>query len=327
LSPLPPAPATLQGYFPAPQGLQSGGVELVPVHTPKGDFKVWTKRFGVNPRIRVLLLHGGPGATHEYFESFEGFLPREGIEFIYYDQLGSAYSDQPQDDDLWTIERFVDEVEQVRVALGLDRTNFYLLGQSWGGMLAVEYALAHGGNLKGLVVSNMMASMPDYVRYANEVLARQMPADVVREIDEIEARGDFGNPRYMELLLPHFYAKHVCRLPEWPDAVKRTFDHLNTQVYGLMQGPSEFRSTGRIARWDRTEDLPRIAVPTLVIGATHDTMDPAHMEWMAGQVRNGTYLHCPAGSHMAMWDDQQAYFTGLVRWLQAVDAGEKRLGP
>jgi proline iminopeptidase len=130
----------------------------------------------------------------------------------------------------------------------------------------------------------------------------------------------------MGLLLPHFYAKHVRRLPEWPDAVKRTFDHLNTRIHGLMQGPSEFRSTGRIASCDRTGDLPRITVPTLVVGATHDTMDPAHMEWMAGQVAHGAHLHCPAGSHMAMWDDQQAYFTGLVRWLQEVDAGSGPLG-
>ena len=174
MTPLPPAPPTLQSYFPAPEGLQSGGVELVPVHTPKGDFKVWTKRFGVNPRIRVLLLHGGPGATHEYFESFEGFLPAEGIEFIYYDQLGSGNSDRPGDPDLWTIERFVDEVEQVRLALGLDRDAFFLLGNSWGAMLAVEYALLHGEHLKGLVISNMMMSMPAYVRYVEGVLARQM---------------------------------------------------------------------------------------------------------------------------------------------------------
>lgn len=239
------AAPTLQGYFPAPKGLQSGGVALVPIHTPKGDFKVWTKRFGENPRIKVLLLHGGPGGTHEYFESFEGFLPREGIEFIYYDQLGSAYSDQPKDKDLWTVERFVEEVEQVRQALGLDRTNFFLLGHSWGGILAVEYALKYGSNLKGLVISNMMMSIPDYVRYANDVLAKKMPPAVLKEIDELEAKGRYDDPRYMELLLPNFYAKHVCRLPEWPDPVRRSFvKHLNPEVYVLMQGPSEFRASG-----------------------------------------------------------------------------------
>jgi len=326
-SPARAAPPTLQGYFPAPEGLQTGGVKMIPIHTPKGDFKVWTKRFGNNPRIKVLLLHGGPGGTHEYFESFEGFLPREGIEFIYYDQLGSGRSDQPRDKDLWTVERFVEEVEQVRLALGLDRTNFFLLGHSWGGILAVEYALQYGQNLKGLVISNMMMSIPDYVRYANDVLAPQMPPEVLKEIDEIEAKGQFENPRYMELLLANHYAQHVCRLPGWPEPVSRSFKNLNPDVYVLMQGPSEFRASGRLEKWDRKKDLPRIAVPTLVIGATHDTMDPAHMKWVAGQVKNGSYLLCPDGSHMAMWDDQKAYFPGLIRWLKGVDSGKKRPGP
>ena len=105
---------------------------MIPIRTPGGTFRVWTERFGNNPMTKVLLLHGGPGATHEVFESFESYLPQEGIEFIYYDQLGSAFSDQPTDSTLWTLPRFVEEVEQVRVALGLNKDNFYLFGQSWG---------------------------------------------------------------------------------------------------------------------------------------------------------------------------------------------------
>ena len=140
----------------------SGGVKRVPIQTPKGEFTVWTKRVGNNPDAKVLLLHGGPGATHEYWEACDSFLPAAGIEYYYYDQLGSAYSDQPDDPDLWTIERFVDEVEQVRLALGLNRDNFFLAGHSWGGVLAIEYALRFQDNLKGLVISNMMASIPAY---------------------------------------------------------------------------------------------------------------------------------------------------------------------
>jgi proline iminopeptidase len=124
-----PAP-TLRSYFADGAKLKEGGVKVITIQTPKGPFKVWTKRFGNNPRIKLLLLHGGPGSNHEGFESFEGFLPAEGIEFIYYDQLGSAASDQPKDQDLWTTARFVEEVEQVRVALGLNKDNFYLLGHS-----------------------------------------------------------------------------------------------------------------------------------------------------------------------------------------------------
>lgn len=108
----------------------TGGIKMIPIKTPKGTFKVWTKTVGNNPTIKVLLLHGGPGLTHELYEAFDGYFPNESIEYIYYDQLGSYYSDQPNHNSLWTNERFVEEVEQVRKALGCDNTNFYVLGQS-----------------------------------------------------------------------------------------------------------------------------------------------------------------------------------------------------
>ncbi|HET8645227.1 MAG TPA: proline iminopeptidase-family hydrolase, partial [Vicinamibacteria bacterium] len=252
---------TLRSYFaPRETGLLAGGVRRIPIKTPKGDFTVWTKRFGHNPRIRVLLLHGGPGASHEYFEAFESFLPAEGIEFIYYDQLGSAFSDQPKDESLWTVERFVDEVEQVRQALGLGPDDFYLLGHSWGGILATEYALAHQRQLKGLVISNMMMSIPDYNRYAEDVLARQMDPAVVKEVKALEAAKQYDSPRYMELLMPHFYAQHILRRPpeQWPDPVLRSLGKLNKEIYISMQGPSEFSASGKLEKWDRKADLPRI---------------------------------------------------------------------
>jgi proline iminopeptidase len=305
-------------------GVDTAGVRLVPIQTPKGTFNVWTKRFGRNPRVKLLLLHGGPGATHEYFEGLETFLGAEGIEFIYYDQLGSAFSDQPTDDALWTVDRFVDEVEQVRQALALDKDDFYLLGHSWGGILAVEYALKHQAHLKGLVISNMMMSIPDYNRYANEVLAKGMDPAVVAEIRALEHTGQYESPRYMELLAPNFYAKHICRLDPFPDAVNRSFARLNKHVYVLMQGPSEFGASGRLEHWDRKGDLGSITVPTLVVGATHDTMDPAHMRWVSTQVRNGRFLLCPNGSHMARWDDQRTYAAGVIGFLKDVDAGRFR---
>ncbi len=136
----------------------SGVVTLIPIETPIGKFKVWTQRFGQNDKIKILLLHGGPAMTHEYMQCFEPFFSKEKFEFYQYDQLGSYYSDQPKDSSLWTTDRFVEEVEQVRKAIGADASNFYLLGNSWGGILAMEYALKYQKNLKGLIVSNMMAS-------------------------------------------------------------------------------------------------------------------------------------------------------------------------
>jgi proline iminopeptidase len=303
-----------------------GGIKMIPIQTPKGEFKVWTKRIGNNPKIKVLLLHGGPGATHELYSSFDGYLPLEGIEYIYYDQLGSYYSDQPSDTSLWTIERFVDEVDQVRQALGLNKDNFYLLGQSWGGMLAMEYALKHQDNLKGLIICNMMSNLDEYEKYAKEVLGPQMPKEVFEEVMKIEESGDFSNPNYEALLIEHHYQYHVLRMPlaDWPEAVTRTFHHLNPEVYVYMQGHSEFGITqgATLKGWDRSKDIALINVPTLVVGSGHDTMDPKHMEWMSTQIPNSRYLFCPDGSHMVQYDDQKVFFSGLIQFLKDVDQGE-----
>jgi proline iminopeptidase len=301
----------------------TGGIKMIPISTELGTFNVWTKRVGNNPKIKVLLLHGGPGATHELYECFDGYLPQEGIEYIYYDQLGSYYSDQPNDNSLWTIERFVDEVEQVRKALNLDKSNFFLLGQSWGGILAMEYALKHQENLKGLIISNMMASAPDYNKYAQEVLGPQLDPEIFEEIKTIEANNDFENPRYNELLFKYHYTEHVLRMPidKWPESINRTFKHINPNVYIFMQGFSEFGITGNatLKNWDIKNRLPEITVPTLVIGSKYDTMDPNHMEWMSTQVKNGSYLFCPNGSHLAQYDDQKIYFKGLIDFLKTVE--------
>lgn len=254
---------------------------------------------------------------------FDSFFPAAGIEVYHYDQLGSFMSDKPSEPELWELPRFVDEVEQVRVALGLDASNFYLWGQSWGGILAMEYALAHQQNLKALVISNMMSSVPAYNAYASKVFESQMDPAVLAELKAFEAAEDFANPRYTELLFEHHYRHHVLRMPpaEWPDAVQLAFAHLNTDVYIPMQGPSELGASGKLKFWDRSVDLGQIRVPTLTIGATHDTMDPQHMEWMATQVQQGRYHHCPNGSHLSQFDDSGAYFQGLIGFLKEVDAG------
>src|SRR5579875_1438543 len=170
-----------------PATVLSGGARRIPIRTPSGEHHVWTKRVGTNADLKVLLLHGGPGATDELYEPCDVWFPAAGIEYYYYDQLGSFRSDQPDDPSLWTLERFVDEVEQVRVALGLDASNFVLLGQSWGGLLATEYAVHHQEHLKGLVVSNMMSSAPAYNSYARDVLMPAMDQDALAEIQALEA--------------------------------------------------------------------------------------------------------------------------------------------
>ena len=297
----------------------SDPVKIIPITTDYGNFNVWTKQIGNNPTKKVLLLHGGPGANHQYFKSFESFFPNEDIQFYYYDQLGSTLSDNPQIDDLWTIEHYVEEVEQVRKALGLTKDNFILLGHSWGGILGIEYALKYQDNLKSLIVSNMVPSVPDYNDYANNVLALQLDPEILKEIRSYEAVEDYTNETYLGLIHEHYYPEHVMRIPanEWPEDVVNAFAEINFPLYLKMQGPTEFGIVGdaSLKNWDVTERLNEIKVPFLSIGAEYDTMDPVQMEWMANEVQNGSYLHCPNGSHMAMWDDQQNYFDGLINFI------------
>lgn len=311
----------LKDYFSYNDSIESAGIKMIPIQTPVGVFKVWTKRFGTNAKIKILLLHGGPAMTHEYMECFETFFLKEGFEFYEYDQLGSYYSDQPKDSSLWTNERFVEEVEQVRKAIGADSSNFYIVGNSWGGILGMEYALKYQNNLKGLLISNMMASAPEYGKYAEEVLSKQMQPEVLSEIKALEAKKDFSNPRYMELLIPHFYHEHICRLKEWPDGLNRAMKHVNGEIYTLMQGPSEFGISGRLTYWDVKSRLKEIKVPTLMIGAKYDTMDPKAMEEQSKLVQRGRFLFCPNGSHLSMWDDQKIFMNGVIKFIKEVDAG------
>jgi proline iminopeptidase len=163
----------------------------------------------------------------------------------------------------------------------------------------------------------MMASIPAYNDYATRVLMPAMDQRLLAEVKALEAAGKTSDPAYMEILIPMHYERHVLRRPwaEWPEPVVRSFSHLNADLYTLMQGPSELGASGRLVDWDRFADLERIAAPTLVIGARYDTMDPAHMEAMSKRLPKGQYLYLPEGSHLAMYDDQQRYFDGLVAFL------------
>jgi len=287
---------------------------MIPIQTPAGTFKAWTKTIGSNEKIKVLLLHGGPGTTHEYVECFEDFFPKENIEFIDYDQLGSAYSEPVTDESLWDIDRYVEEVEQVRKALDLNSSDFYLYGQSWGGVLAMQYALKYQKNLKGLIISNALSSAKAYQSYLDAVITKQVDPAVLKEALALEAAGDVGNPRYSELMFPSYYNKFICRVPseQWPEPMY----HSNRKLASLMQGPSEFAIHGKMEAWEISDQLKEIDVPSLFIGAKYDTMDPEYMRWMSAQVKNGEFLYCPTGSHVSVYDDQDIYRKGIISFLK-----------
>ena len=295
-----------------PPGIRVAGIRMVAVR--QGRYKVWTKKMGSGP-IKVLLLHGGPGFTHQYLEAMESFLPKAGIEMYYYDQLGCGNSDRPKDLSLWTRDQYREEVEEVRLALGLE--NFVVYGQSWGGMLGIEYALKYQQHLRGLVISNMTAGIQAYLGrldYLKGLLEPTSRADLER----LEAAEDYDNPRYQQIMMEELYPQCICRAKPWPEPVTRAFRDANLDIYNEMQGKSEFVVTGNFKDWERWNDLHRISVPTLTIGAAHDTMDPADLAKMATLVQQGTHLFCPGGSHLAMWDDQAVYFDGLLKFLTSL---------
>jgi len=294
----------------------TGGARKITISTPKGPHQVWIKRVGNNPKLKLLLLTGGPGLSHAYLEVMDSYLPAEGVEYYHYDQLETGESDRPNDPDLWTLARYVDEVDQVRKAIGGNKDNFCLLGHSWGGLLAMEYALAHQDHMKCLIISNMMASIPAYNAYAKKVLEPRMDQAVLKQILSMEATGKTEQPLYMQLLMPNWYEQHLLRRPAavWPEPVLRAEENMNRRFYVTMQGPSEMGASGRLVNWDRFKDLQRITIPTLVFSGKYDTMDPAYMAAMAKQLPHGE-LAATNGSHMDMYDDQPTYFAKLLAFL------------
>jgi proline iminopeptidase len=296
-----------------PSGIRVAGIRMVPV--VGGKYKVWTKKMGSGP-IKVLLLHGGPGFPHDYLEAMESFLPQAGIEMHYYDQLGVGNSDAPDDPSLWTVERYLSEVEEVRQGLGLDQ--FVLYGHSWGGMLAIEYALHYQQHLRGLVISNMTAGIQAYLKHMNAMRPQLLAPELLTRFNALEAAKDYDNPEYQRILMEDLYTQVICRLKPWPEPVSRAFRLGNEKIYNQMQGKSEFEVTGNFKNWERWDNLHEIRVKTLVMGATHDEMDPNDIRKMASLIPNGESAICPNGSHMAFWDDQAVYFQHLLGFLKSV---------
>ena len=297
--------------------IKTGGNKLIRVD---GKYNVWTKKIG-DGKIKVLLLHGGPGFTHDYFECFEDFLPKEGVEFFYYDQLGCGNSDIPNDTSLWNIPRFVEEVEQVRKGLGLD--SFYLLGHSWGGMLAMEYLQKYQSHVKAAVLSNMTAGMKSYISYSKQLKEKYFSKEDTRIFDSLDKLKQYGSPQYQDLLMNKLYTQVICRIPleNWPEPILRVFKKANQNIYIHMQGVDEFHVTGNFKDWEMWDRLPNIKVPTLVLGGMYDEMNPEDMKREGKLIPNSRTYLCPNGSLLSMYDDQVNYFKNLLAFLKDVDAG------
>ncbi|MEI6132813.1 MAG: proline iminopeptidase-family hydrolase [Bacteroidales bacterium] len=301
--------------------VKTGGNKYILV---ENKYKVWTKKIG-DGQIKVLLLHGGPGFSSIYFECFEDFLPKEGIEFYYYDQLGCGNSDIPSDTSLWTVSRYTEEVEQVRKALGLD--NFYLLGHSWGGMLVMEYLQKYQSHVKGAIISNMTAGMKSFTSYTAQLKQKYFSPAEQKTFDSLDLLKQYSSAKYQELLMNNLYGRVICRLNPWPEFLIRGFSKVNESIYIQMQGVDEFHVTGNFKNWEMWDRLSNIKVPTLVIGGIYDEMNPEDIRKEGELIPNSRTYLCPNGSHMSMYDDQQNYFNSLIGFLKDVETNKwkKRL--
>ncbi len=193
-----------------------------------------------------------------------------------------------------------------------------LFGHSWGGILAMEYALKHQQHLKGLVISNMTAGTQSYLKRTAMLKRTLLSPEKLAKLEAMEAKQDYDNPAYMQMMLDDLYPKMICRVLPWPEPVSRAIRLANEKIYNQMQGKSEFEVTGNLKDWERWDRLHEIKVRTLTIGSTYDEMDPEDMKKMAKLIPNATNLTCINGSHLCMWDDQQAYFRGLIPFLKSV---------
>jgi proline-specific peptidase len=288
-------------------------------HVRFRGFKVWYRIVGEpeeESKLPVLCLHGGPGGTYDYLEPLEA-LAGTGRRVIFYDQLGCGNSDQPHDQALWTVGLFVEELGVVRRSLGLDR--LHILGQSWGGMLGMEYALSRPGGLASLIAVSSPASMKLWVAEANR-LREQLPPEVQRVLLEHERAGTTQDPAYQKAMMV-FYQRHLCRLDPWPEPLLRTFTKMmkSPEVYHTMNGPSEFHVIGVIKDWDVTARLGEIDVPTLVISGRHDEATPALVEAVHRGIPGSEWVLFENSSHSVHLEEPAKFLEVVGRFLDGVE--------
>lgn len=266
--------------------------------------------FGEGDNV-LFCLNGGPGLPCDYLRDAHAWLREKGYQVVAFDQLGTGASDRPDDPDLWTIERYVQEVETVRQALGLGQV--HLLGHSWGGWLGIDYTLTYPGAVKSLILENTVADMPHLVTELERLRAALGP-ETVAMMQRHEAEGTIDHPEY-EAAVTILNYRHVCRLATWPAPVNRSLGDWNMGPYKTMQGPNEFLYTGNLKDWNRVPDLPRIKVPVLITTGQHDELTPACALRMKLNLQDAELHVFPNSSHMPFYEEPEAYFPVLLDFL------------
>lgn len=273
-------------------------------------FNLYYEQFGRATKGEVLCLHGGPGATHDYMLSMAD-LAMEGYRVTFYDQLGCGRSDLPRNNALFLMEHYVEEVEGLRRALKLGRP--HMIGSSYGGMLAIAYALKYQRNMRTMITVGGLHNVPLTVKEM-ERMKGELSVHVRRTLAKLAAAGEYENPRYLEAMMV-FYRKHLCRLAEWPPEVSYSMDHISKPVYGTMNGPNEFTIIGNIRYWDVTNQLHRIRTPTLVLTGRYDEVSPVVGRDIHKHIRGSELTVFPNSSHMPFWEEREAFMKRVLRFL------------
>ena len=289
--------------------------------TLDNGYHLWTNTQGEG-NIHLLALHGGPGGNHEYWEDAAEQLKKQGlnVQVTMYDQLGSLYSDQPDFSDpeiakkYLTYEYFLDEVDEVREKLGLD--NFYLIGQSWGGLLVQEYAVKYGQHLKGAIISSMVDEIDEYVDRVNELREKTLSPEAVAFMKECEAKNDYSNPKYQECVQV-MNEQYVDR--KQPSKLYHLKDLGGTAVYNVFQGDNEFVITGKLKDWHFRDQLKNIKVPTLITFGEHETMPIETAKTMNNLIPNSQLVTTPDGGHHHMVDNPDVYYKHLADFIRNVE--------
>ncbi len=277
-------------------------------------FTIWYKVVGDGNGIPLLALHGGPGSGHDYLDSLEDLAVDRPV--VFYDQLGCGRSDQPDDPARWVIDRFTREIDMVRAALGLDRV--HLFGQSWGGWLAIEYMTGPPHGIASLVLASTSASIAQFAAEC-AVLRAALPIEVRQVLDRHEATGDFETEAYQDAV-GEFYARHLCRLEEWPASVIRSGGNLEgNQVYLTMNGPNEFTTIGNLQDWDRSGSLADIEVPTLVTCGRFDELGPNCAATLSAGIPEARMVVFEQSAHFAHVEERELYMRAMGDFLRDHD--------
>jgi proline iminopeptidase len=274
-------------------------------------YELYYRQFGEPKAGEVLGLHGGPGATHDYLSPLAD-LAEGGYRVTLYDQLGCGRSQVPKNPALFIPEHYVEEVEEFRVKMGLGKP--HVIGSSWGGMLAIAYALKYQRNMSTMTTVGGLHSVPLTVREM-ERMKKALPTSVQETLAKYESSGEYEHPDYKEAVMV-FYRKHLCRLDEWPADLTYSLDHISKPVYGTMNGPNEFTIIGNIRYWDVTDQLRAIRVPTLVLGGRYDEVSPVVAREIHKNIKGSEITIFPKSSHVSFWEERDAFMKRVLSFLR-----------